>query len=152
MIREAEAADVRGVYELICGMEQTRLDPGAFQEIYRAQRASALYLCLVWEERGRILGCLNLRMEPQLHHTALVAEVLELAVEEGRRSQGIGKALLDEACRRAREQGCVQIEVCCNRLRTEAHRFYQREGLRDFHLKRSKSLTAEEHRENRLGL
>lgn len=152
MIRKTEAADVRGVYELICGMEQTRLDLEAFQAIYRMQRESAGYLCLVYEENGLLLGCLNLRLEPQLHHAASVAEVLELAVAEGHRNRGIGKALLDEACRQAGERGCVQMEVCCNRLRTRAHRFYEREGMQDFHLKRSKSLTADGPRENHLGL
>ena len=37
-------------------------------------------------------------------------------------------------------QGCVQIELACNTLRTDAHRFYEREGFKRYHYKFSKPL------------
>ena len=51
----------------------------------------------------------------------------------------------------ALENGCVQIELACNRLRTNAHRFYEREGMKNFHCKFPKPLVGGNAGENRLG-
>lgn len=151
-VRHASGADAEAVYELFCDMEQTRLPHGSFVEILEGQLADARHhLVLVAERDGHVVGALHLRMEPQLHHTAWVAEVMELAVAKGSRSGGIGHELLARASELAREAGCVQMEVACNRLRERAHAFYRREGMRDFHLKFSRPLVGEAPEENALG-
>ena len=76
---------------------------------------------------------------------------MELAVAPGHRGRGLGARLLAEAERIALENGCVQIELACNRLRTNAHRFYEREGMKNFHCKFSKPLVGGNAGENRLG-
>lgn len=151
LIRRGGPEDLEAVYELICGMEQTRLPFERFSAIYldRLERPGEVFL--VAQESGAVTGALHLRMEPQLHHAAPVAEVMELAVAPGHRDRGLGRALLAEARRLAGEAGCVQIEVACNRLRTDAHRFYRREGMRDFHLKFSLDLTGTAGEENAIG-
>lgn len=106
---------------------------------------------LVWEEETQVKGVLHLRMERQLHHAALVAEIMEFAVDKNARSNGIGGEMLTYASDLAKETGCVQIEVACNQLRKNTHRFYLREGMQNFHYKFSKSLTGEDTTENVLG-
>ena len=140
-IRRGRWEDLPAVYQLICDMERTRLPLDRFSAIYldRLERPEEVFL--VYQEGDAVVGVLHLRMEPQLHHAALVAEVMELAVAAGCRNRGLGRALLKEARRLAGEAGCIQLEVACNRLRTDAHRFYRREGLEDFHLKFSVDLT-----------
>lgn len=151
MIRLAENKDCEAVYRLICDMEQKTLPPERFGEIFRAQRADARWECLLLEEEGRVIGMLNLRFEEQLHHAAAIAEIMELAVAAGERGRGAGKELFSHACKRARERGCVQLEVACNRLRTDAHRFYLREGMKDYHFKFSLDLTGSAPEGNVLG-
>lgn len=151
-LRDAVAADEPAIYDLVCDMERTELPRETFLEILRSQLADARHhRVLVAERAGKVVGVLHLRMEPQIHHAAWVAEVMELAVAEGVRSQRVGHALVGRACDVARQAGCVQVEVACNRLRERAHAFYRREGFRDFHLKFSRPLVGEAPRENALG-
>ncbi len=65
----------------------------------------------------------------QLHHCARIAEIMELAVEEGCRGRGIGTVLFDRACALSAQAGCVQIELSCSCARHDAHRFYARKGM-----------------------
>ena len=67
------------------------------------------------------------------------------------RNQGIGKDMLEQACRIAKEYGCSQIEVDCNQLRKDTHRFYIREGMHNFHYKFSKLLTGDDTPDNSIG-
>ena len=56
------------------------------------------------------------------------AWVEDLAVSPDRRSQGVGKALLDAAKDWARERGATHLELDSGEARADAHRFYEREG------------------------
>ncbi len=151
MFRKAVLTDCRQVYSLICDMENRQLPYDRFCEIYERQLADEMYYCLVCELNNQVIGMLNLRFESQLHHTAVIAEIMEFAIHSGCRNRGIGKAMLREACAAAAAFGCTQIEVACNQLRTDTHRFYLREGLRNFHFKFSKALTEEDVSENYIG-
>ena len=151
MLREGSAGDVDAVRALFSEMEGRVLQAEDFRAIALAALDAPDHLLLVWEEEGTVLGALHLRVERQLHHCAAVAEVMELAVAAEARGRGVGKALLDEAKRRAAERGCVQLELACNVLRTDAHRFYEREGLRPSHRKYTLPLTGEDDALPRLG-
>ena len=54
--------------------------------------------------------------------------VEDLAVDPEERSKGVGKALLDAAKSWARERGATHLELDSALTRTDAHRFYDREG------------------------
>lgn len=151
MFRKAAAHDCAAVYDLICDMEHRELPFDRFRKIFSDQLGSRHYCCLVHEQEGRVIAVLNLRFEEQLHHTDRIAEIMEFAVGEPFRDRGIGKAMLEEACRIAGEQGCSQIEVACNQLRHDTHRFYLREGMHNFHYKFSRSLTGNDAAENAIG-
>jgi GNAT superfamily N-acetyltransferase len=55
------------------------------------------------------------------------AWVEDLAVDPGHRSEGIGKALLDEAKDWGRARGASHLELDSAETRPDAHRFYDRE-------------------------
>lgn len=150
-IRRATAADCRAVYSLVCDMEEKALHYDDFSRIYACQLADDAYTCIVYEDDDRVKGTINLRMEQQLHHAAAVCEIMELAVDNSCRSRGIGKILFQAACDEARRRGCVQIEVCCNRLRLRAHRFYEACGMHNFHYKFSLDFANPESADNRIG-
>ena len=151
MYRKATISDCAKIYDLICDMERRELSFDRFQKIYRDQLNNRYFYCLVNDQDGRVIAVLNLRFEEQLHHAELIAEIMEFAVEAAFRDHGIGKAMLEEACRIAGEQGCSQIEVACNRLREDTHRFYLREGMHNFHFKFSKILAENDSAENAIG-
>ena len=150
-IRIALPTDCKDVYSLICEMEEKELPYGEFERIFMAQRADEGFTCLVCEEGGKTVGCINLRMEQQLHHAARICEIMEMSVASGFRSKGVGRMLFDAACAEAKAKGCVQIEVCCNQLRTKAHHFYESCGMNNFHYKFSLDFSATGRYENKLG-
>ena len=150
--RKGKAEDWKIVYDLICDMEGTELPAEAFRGIYDEKMDDSRFYCLLAEENGEVLGVLNLRFEKQLHHAAAVAEIMEFSVSPACRGRGVGGAIFREACRLAREAGCMQIEVDCNQLRERTHRFYLGHGgMHNFHYKFSKPLTGEDSPVNRLG-
>lgn len=111
MIRFGCAKDAAAVYWLICALEDAAFPRARFDQLYLAQCADERIFSLVWEEDGEVTGFANVRMEDQLHHCARIAEIMELAVEEGCRGRGIGTALFDRACVLSAQAGCVQIEL-----------------------------------------
>lgn len=151
MYRKATLNDCEKVYNLICDMECKQLPFENFFVIYRKQMINRHYYCLIYEQENNIVGVLNLRFEEQLHHSECIAEIMEFAVDSAYRKQGIGKGMFESACQVAKDFGCTQIEVACNQLRLDTHRFYLREGMHNFHFKFSKSLTGKDTTKNAIG-
>lgn len=151
MFRKAIFNDCDAVYNLICDMEKTELPKGGFSEIFNEQLSDNHYYCLICEIDDRIVGVLNLRFENQLHHAAKIAEIMEFVVDENYRNKEIGRKIFSRACDIAKENGCIQIEVACNQLRIDTHRFYDREDMNNFHYKFSKPLEGETYVDNKLG-
>lgn len=140
MIRLAVSADQLEIYSLICALEETSFPQEMFAWGFYTMLSSASHLLLVAEEEGQIIGLLHLRMEFQLHHCGTVAEIMELIVSREVRSKGIGAALLKAAREQAIQHHCIQFEVTSNQKRKQAHRFYQREGLEQTHIKLTEAL------------
>lgn len=151
-IRMAKSTDVKAVYDLICDMENSKLDYEKFQQVLNKYLEDDRIFCFVAEDCGTVIGCLNMRIEHQLHHTSKIAEILELAVMDKYRSKGVGKELFEKASQIAKDNDCLQIELSCNQLRTRAHNFYEKQGMSNFHYKFTKNLHNEEIKENRLGV
>ncbi|WP_411682718.1 GNAT family N-acetyltransferase [Clostridium thailandense] len=149
--RKSTLDDCRAIYSLICGMENKKLPYDKFEKIYYNQINDCHYYCLVCEQDGMVIGALNMRFEEQLHHADRIAEILEFAVATACRNMGIGKEMFSQNCQIAKDKGCLQIEVDCNQLRKDTHRFYMREGMHNFHFKFSKQLTGDNVPENSLG-
>lgn len=140
IIRPATVFDVRAVHHLVSDMEGEELDYDRFRLIFEAFLKRPGCFSRVAELDGEVLGCLNLRLEDQAHHVGPIAEIMELAVKDGCRSSGLGRALVAEAKKIARAGGCLQLEVCCKLHRERAHDFYQRQGLGISHYKLTCSL------------
>lgn len=151
LYRKSLEEDCPAIYALICDMEQKALPYAEFANIYREQLQDQCFYCLVCADGDKVIGFINLRFERQLHHCETIAEIMECVVDKSHRSLGVGGALLQEAYRLCREYGCAQIEVACNQLRKDAHRFYLREGMHSFHYKFSRRLTGEDTADNALG-
>jgi len=85
----------------------------------------------VWvarEEGGRVVGWIHAYVARHLVLDPYV-EIGGLVVGEGARGRGIGPRLIEQACAWARALGCDRVGVHSNVVRTDAHRFYEREGF-----------------------
>ena len=133
MIRFANINDRSDIYRLICLLENTELNQERFDVILNTELNSDDFLILVYEEEDGICGVMEMRMTDQLHHAGRIAEIMSLYVESDRRSKSIGKQLFQEAVRYAEKAGCIQMELNSSTWRTDAHRFYEREGMNKDH-------------------
>ncbi|ELY4032601.1 GNAT family N-acetyltransferase [Cronobacter sakazakii] len=92
---------------------------------------------LVAEEDGALLGVLSLHFIPQL-----ALSISYFCVSSNARSKGIGRLLESEGEALARARGCDRIEVHCHSRRSDAHRFYYRQGYTESPKYLCKSLVA----------
>lgn len=83
---------------------------------------------LVADDDGRLVGICTVYQDIHSVRFGYRAWVEDLAVDPDRRSEGIGKALLDAAKGWAKERGATHFELDSALERTDAHRFYEREG------------------------
>jgi GNAT superfamily N-acetyltransferase len=111
----------------------------AFEEIDRDPRAELV----VAEEDGAIVGTMHLTVLPHLSSKGSRSLQLEnVHVAASRRSKGLGRRMIDWAVERARREGCARVQLTTNKLRKDAHRFYERLGFVASHegMKRALSL------------
>jgi ribosomal protein S18 acetylase RimI-like enzyme len=69
------------------------------------------------------------RLRPSLWADGLEAYLEELYVAPPRRGEGIGRALLEETMRAAREAGAIRVDLCTGETDTAARALYESCGF-----------------------
>jgi GNAT superfamily N-acetyltransferase len=103
-------------------------DPGVAAERLAAVIAASSSTAFVAEDADRIIGLCTVYRDIDSVRFGQRAWVEDLAVDPDARSEGIGRRLLDAAKDWAREHGASHLELESGLPRTDAHRFYDREG------------------------
>nr|WP_067060206.1 GNAT family N-acetyltransferase [Mucilaginibacter sp. L294] len=85
---------------------------------------------VVYDDAG-VKAVMSIHFVPQIALDGDFAIISYLAVDESARSEGIGRKLEDYCVRLAEDRNCDRIQVHCNIRRTEAHRFYERQGYQE---------------------
>jgi GNAT superfamily N-acetyltransferase len=111
LVPEAAEADCRAVYD-----EQI-VDPDTHH--------------IVAEDASGVIAFASLHFRGRLNHPTQEAWIPDLVVAENARRRGVGRALLEEAERHARERGCHTLTLESGYQRAEAHHMYRRFGMRD---------------------
>ena len=84
---------------------------------------------LLAERNGEPAGTADLWIAPSLLHGAIPrAFVNYVAVLENARRSGVGRALMEDAQRRATDAGCGDLLLMSGDHRPDAHRFYDALG------------------------
>ena len=83
---------------------------------------------LVADDAGELIGFCTGYQDMHSVRFGYRAWIEDLAVHPDRRSEGVGKALLDAMKGWARERGATHLELDSAENRADAHRFYEREG------------------------
>jgi GNAT superfamily N-acetyltransferase len=84
---------------------------------------------IVAEEDGAVVGVAVLHIAWTIHLERPVARLMALVVDEPVRGEGIGRALVEECCRRAEALRCGRLELTSKLASGEAHTFYERVGF-----------------------
>jgi ribosomal protein S18 acetylase RimI-like enzyme len=140
-VRQAVESDLPRVVELLAQLgpddperEDTSSPLPYYYHLVFREMGQGKQRLLVAESRGRIVGTLVLVIVPNLSHKSTPYAIIENVVVDARhRSKGYGEALIRHAVQEAREAGCYKVSLTSNKLRTEAHRFYERLGFERTH-------------------
>ncbi len=143
MIRHAQPADTDAIRALIAQLDYD--PPARLEEKIRRLSAHPDEVLLVYELDTEVVAFLSLHFIPQLAVAGDFARISYFAVKDNARSHGIGQQLEAHITRLARERNCDRIEVHCHTRRTDAHRFYERQGYNESPKYFIKTLRAPEH-------
>ncbi|HEY8466585.1 MAG TPA: GNAT family N-acetyltransferase [Solirubrobacterales bacterium] len=130
-IREATAGDADVAGRMLFDFNVEFGDDGTSAEAFAARLralipAGEAVVLLAGEPPA---GIAVLRSRPALWADGLDAYLEELYVRPDRRGRGIGRALLDAACERARERGAIYIALATGTQDTAARRLYESAGF-----------------------
>ena len=102
----------------------------AFDEI----AADPAHRLIVAERDGAVVGTVQISYLPGLSHFgARRAQFENVFVSPDQRGAGVGTAMMQWAIERSREAGCSIIQLTSGKVRTDAHRFYERLGFTASH-------------------
>ncbi|HMC07686.1 MAG TPA: GNAT family N-acetyltransferase [Solirubrobacterales bacterium] len=129
--RPGEEGRILPLYEWLFAPPGTRpdaWDPKRAAVALREAIESHDSAVVVAESDGSLVGFLTAYQDLHSVRFGYRAWVEDFAVHPDRRSQGIGKALLDTAKAWARERGATHLGLESAEGRRDAHRFYEREA------------------------
>jgi GNAT superfamily N-acetyltransferase len=132
LIGLSHAGDARGA-------ETPPLDPASLSDPrYRAAfddiAADANHRLVVAERDGEVVGTLQISFIPGLPNFGMKRGLLEnVHIRADQRGSGLGTEMLNWAIERCREAGCGLVQLTSNKLRHDAHRFYERLGFVSSH-------------------
>ncbi len=134
-LREATRGDVRRMVELldddeIAAGREKLADMAPYDAAFDAIAADPNNSLHVWEEGGKVVGCLQLTFIPGLSYQgAWTAQVEGVRVDRALRGSGIGAKMMEAAAALSRTRGCKVLQLKTDKRRVHAHRFYERLGF-----------------------
>jgi GNAT superfamily N-acetyltransferase len=127
-LRDATEDDA-GDVALLLGELGYPADPSDIPARMRAVREEGGAVVLAVDEDGSALGLMGLARHATLHSPSPAAYVTALVTAENARRRGVGRMLVEEAKRWARETGCERLSLTSAEHRNAAHGFYPSCGL-----------------------
>jgi N-acetylglutamate synthase-like GNAT family acetyltransferase len=127
-VREAEQGDAESIAPLLAQLDY----PSSVQQVRgrlaRLARTGSDAV-LVAEQDDQVVGVAVLHLSWMIHMDRPTGRLMTLVVDESSRGSGIGRALVDECCRRAEKLHCARLELTSKLAREESHTFYERVGF-----------------------
>ncbi len=134
-IRRATASDAETIYRFICRLEGEDPTREEFDSIFLKNLENPDCYYLIAEKNGRSVAFVGMQIQRVLHHTARIAEIIEMFVLPEYRGDGIGEMLYWYTKDIAQEKGCKFFEVACNNVRERALDFFSKMGFEKTHYK-----------------
>ena len=115
--------------ELATAIRDSRPDYEAIGKRLRELLEEPRSWTLVAEGENGVVGVLSFWVKPDLAHGDVVVEIPMLVVSEDIRRAGVGKLLVEEVRRQARDHGATVIELIATGDNTTAREFYRSLGF-----------------------
>jgi GNAT superfamily N-acetyltransferase len=140
-IRQAIRNDLQKIIQLIADdpLGSTRESyeeplPQEYETAFNQITADANNELLVAEEKGKVIGTLQLTFIPYLTYKGSSrAQIEAVRVDKAFRGRGVGNKLLEWTIRRAKEKGCHMVQLTTNKVRKDALPFYEKLGFKATH-------------------
>lgn len=107
---------------------RSHLSSESFHAVYAEGHPQGLRFTAAYDDDGACVGVAGWRVVASTF-TVRKLYVDDLVTTSSRRSTGVGRALLSELERRARDAGCSVLDLDSGVQRADAHRFYMRHGM-----------------------
>ena len=135
LIRAARGDDFEDVTRLLEELGRPRVPPSVRDECFAVFESQVIdpdsHHIVCEDDSGHVVGFCSIHFRTRLNHTTFEAWVPDLIVTESARMRGIGRALLEEVERRARERDCHALVLESAYRRAEAHHLYREFQMRD---------------------
>ncbi|TPL47490.1 GNAT family N-acetyltransferase [Mesorhizobium sp. B2-4-6] len=141
-IRKAREADIAAIVAMLAddALGQAREDAGlplsrAYLDAFAAIDGDPNQFLAVMTDGDDVIGTLQITFIAGLSLRGSqrgLIEAVRIAAE--RRGEGLGQRLLEWAIDKCRERGCRVAQLTTNKSRLDAHRFYERLGLKASHI------------------
>jgi GNAT superfamily N-acetyltransferase len=138
-LREARRDEVALIVEMLLDDElgSTREDASdltPYLKGFDAIEADPLNTQYVWEEGGKIVGCLQLTLLPGIAQKGMWrAQIEGVRIAGSQRGTGVGGRMIRAVLEVARERGCAVLQLTTNKVRKDAQRFYEQLGFEKSH-------------------
>ena len=140
--REARVEDVPPIVRMLSddflGQQRERFEvplPESYIQAFREIEADPNNELIVAEADGEVIGTLQLTFTPSLSYQGGKRCTVEsVRVDEKLRGKGIGREMMMWAIDRAKQRGCVSMQLTTHKDRTDAHRFYESLGFTRSHI------------------
>jgi ribosomal protein S18 acetylase RimI-like enzyme len=137
MFRQAESEDLLQIVRLLSdddlGSQREQYDeklPDTYRMAFEEITADPNNEIIVAEENGKVLGCLQITLIPNLTFQGGRRMQIEgVRIDRSLRGQGAGEKLLLWAIDRAKAENCVMVQLTSNKERPDAIRFYENLGF-----------------------
>lgn len=131
IIRKCELSDIAGVYELIKNeLGYLNITENDVLKRFILMNSLGDYNVLIAENNGMVCGFISTVKEISLEVDGEFLRVIGLAVKEKYQRSGIGSALLRAVEKSALEHKFGVITLSSNFKRTDAHKFYEKQGYK----------------------
>lgn len=128
IIRLSHAGDSRGADTP--PLDPSTLDDPRYRAAFDRIAADPSHRLIVAERDGEIVGTLQISILPGLPNFGMTRGHLEnVHIRADQRGNGLGTELVQWAVERCREAGCGLVQLTSNKVRRDAHRFYERLGF-----------------------
>lgn len=142
--RDALPADIATIVGLshagdARGKDTPPLDPASLTDPrYRAAfdeiTADPRQRLIVAVRDGEIVGTIQISFVPGMPNFGMRRGMLEnVHIRTDQRGSGLGTTMVTWAIERCREAGCGVVQLTSNKLRLDAHRFYEKLGFAKSH-------------------
>lgn len=140
-VRRARMDDATAAAALVTSLGYPTT-PAEMTERFVHLLVDPIYVALVAEDDGQVIGLSGGRVSRYFEKNGLYAQIVILVVADSAHNKGAGTALVEAVEQWAREQNALDIVVNSGVHRNEAHRFYERRGFERTGFRFRKSLAA----------